>query len=151
MRRELIALIAPLVSLLSNFNPSRLLLGASVASLESMEKRRTNRLDHRDDILVAGGMHPDGEIRHAVARLVVHVSNTVMSGLSLVSNRVRRGGDRRFDLALARLDHKAASEVLESTLNAAREPSSGLRARVAEIEVERERAEEEFACECDSD
>jgi hypothetical protein len=143
-RREFIAVTSALRNTLSDLVPSRLALNASETTLQSLRERHQVWLTRRDEIAVAGEMHPDDGLRHAAARLVVHVNNTFTSGMWLVRDLVQHTGDSQMSLAAARHDHAAAMALLEATLDAARTSSAGLEERIAQIEAERDDAEEEF-------
>jgi hypothetical protein len=144
-RRELVAVLAPIENLLSDLNPSGLALSFSSHSLDHLAELRTRWLGMRDQVAIAGQMHPSADIAHATERLGVAVGRTVVSATWFTRGRLNSTADSRVSLQVARDDHAAAHQILMAILDAVRAGSTALLSgRVAYIEQSRDKAEQEL-------
>jgi hypothetical protein len=145
-RRELVAVLAPIENLLSDLNPSGLALSFSPHSPDHLAELRTRWLGMRDQVAIAGQMHPSADVAHAIGRLGAAVGRIVVSATWFTRDRLNVRADSQISLQVARADHKAAQQILMAILDAVREGFTAfLSERIADIERTQEDAEEQLA------
>jgi hypothetical protein len=152
LRERGAAVLTPIASLLSECQPSQILISAGVLMLERLANVDERLPAARDELMAYANAHPMPEMAEAAFRLATATTNAVRATMWLLSEHLKVEGDSRFYLDVSRSDHAHSGRLLQAVLLAARAELDGpsLTARVDEIEQLKAADEERFTAEADN-
>jgi hypothetical protein len=152
LRERGAAVLTPLASLLSQCQPSNVLINAGVLMFEQVAQIDERLPSACNELMAYANAHPMPQMAEAAFRLVTAVRNAVRATMWLLSEQMKVHRDSRFYLDVARSDHDHAERLYQAVLSAARGELDGpsLTRRVDEVEKVKATEEEHLATDADS-
>jgi hypothetical protein len=158
LRERGAAVLTPISSLLSDCEPSQVvisasgLVGAGVLMLEQLASVDERLPVARDKLMAYANAHPMPEMAEAAFRLATATRNAVRATMWLLTEHLKVEGDSRYYLEASRSDHAHAERLLQAVLSAARGELDGpsLATRLGEVEKVKTADEERLIAEVEN-